>query len=241
LNIFIHSETDELRKSFVDFKHKVFSISCEGWSNIKYDLCYIEECGRFEPRLLSMPCFSNAVVFYKTHDSVVSQNENYMHENGHLIFTSNCDSHKQKKFNWLNWYSKVFDVNKNSELCEVDSIDDCSLEEVINSKFLIIKSPPTSVSKILFQAAAAKTFIICKSPKDEDVFKSAFENNEHITYFNNEKEKDLRYKVNSLSDEDYRDITSRALEKVKKFHTPSERCKEIIKIYKKKVKKRSNN
>ena len=63
---------------------------------------------------------------------------------------------------------------------------------------------------ILFQAAAAKTFIICKSPKDEDVFKSAFENNEHITYFNNEKEKDLRYKVNSLSDEDYRDITSRA-------------------------------
>ncbi len=215
------------------------------FDNSKYELIYIEEDGGFDPKTLSYTGLKDAIIFYKCHDMKSSPyfkkeySENRLLKEADRVFTSNTERHRNENLEWLNWYADECPTEKENDLYEVEDINLANLSKVRKSKIFIVNSQPTSVSKVFFEAFASKTLVLCRKPKNLDIFKTVFEENEHVIYFDSEKDKDIKYKIYSNSEEDLEDITLRALHKLNKFHSPKERSKEIVRTYKRHIRKKA--
>tara|TARA_R100000008_G_C3562493_1_gene157076 strand:+ start:474 stop:1214 length:741 start_codon:yes stop_codon:yes gene_type:complete len=238
MNIFLHTKTNEIYSALKKLKHNVTtSYNFDYWQkfdNLRYQLIYIEEDGRFNLSTLISEKFQDAIIFYKCHDSKKGDNESFFLREADKVFTSNIERcQNEKKLEWLNWYAEEQLAKKENDIYEAENVDSADLSEIKRSKFFIINSEPKSISKAFFESFSSKTLVLCKRPKNLDFFKTVFEENEHIIYFDSEEDKDKKLKIYSNSEEDFTDITSRALYKLNKFHSPKERSKEIIKKYKK--------
>ena len=236
MNIFFYSKTDELENAFKGYGHKTYSYNKnKDWVATEYDLAYVEEDGYFDGGILSSPSFEKSKFFYKLDDIEPKRGNESLIEKADILFTSNFEKNRIKGSKWLNWYAEPRELKKEYDSFHTSCHAHEGKEDFQKSNFLVLDCNLDSVPKIIFEAMAAKTLVLCKRPKNEEDFNLIFENNVHILFFEDHKDCKQKIFIHKNSPEDFFDITKRSFEKVVKFHSPKERAKDIFKFYKGKV------
>jgi spore maturation protein CgeB len=192
----------------------------------------VEEDGCFDEGVLDSPCFKKSKFFYRIDDIEFEKNKGSLAEKADILFTSNFKRNEKKEVEWLNWYSKIHEVKKEYNCFHVSSFCHLDKENIQKSNFLVLDFELESIPKVIFDAMAAKTFVLCKRPKREKEFSRIFENNIDLILFEDYSDWRKKVFIYENSPEDFSAITNNALNKMKIYHSPEERAKDIFKFYK---------